>query len=127
MLTEMNQLPPSACLTKTLVKGGTGDSGEKIAQDLNSKRAANRAVVTQSPASLYSTSASRQKTVIDPNTGEILRASEAAGTGQAAPEETGKLKGLFGTTTSAQTADDATAAKQVMQEKMLWGSRPTIR
>jgi holdfast attachment protein HfaB len=162
MLTEMNQLPQGACLTKTQLKADLADSGEKIAQDLNSKRAANRAVVTQTPASLstlggpvispiinpiispvsnsgsnsgskVSSSSNRPKTYIDPNTGEIMKAADVTGTDGIAPQETGRLKGLFGTTTapaqssSALTGEDAAASRQVMQEKMLWGNQPTIR
>ncbi|MDH4396763.1 MAG: CsgG/HfaB family protein [Limnobacter sp.] len=150
MLTEMNQLPQGACLTKAQLKADSGDSDEKIAQDLNSKRASNRAMVRQTPASLsnpvaanptfvspvispVTPSGNRAKTYIDPNTGEIMKASDVAGTAQAAPEETGRLKGLFGSSTqagqssSAQTGDDAAASRQVMQEKMLWGNRPTIK
>lgn len=141
MLTEMNQLSPSTCLSRAQLTADSADTQEKIARDLNSKRAANRAMVTQPPASLPNTTPSRPKTVIDPHTGEILSASEASGSAaRAAPEETGRLKGLFGSAnqgantqgastqaSTGQSGDDAAASRQVMQEKMLWGSRPTIR
>lgn len=140
MLTEMNQLPPNTCLSKTQLTAdngsSSGDSRESIAQDLNSKRAANRAMVTQTPASFSSPRKTAAKPVIDPNTGEILSASEARTGKVLPPEETGRLKGLFGTAPGAQAsgqaaqasaADEAAASRQVMQEKMLWGNRPVIR
>lgn len=136
MLTEMNQLPPNTCLSKTQLTADNGDSREAIAQDLNSKRVANRAVVTQTPTSFSRPRKSAAKPVIDPNTGEILSASEASTEKVVAPEEIGRLKGLVGTAPGAQASgqpaqasatDEAAASKQVMQEKMLWGSKPIIR